>query len=426
MMTDYIIRFLTGDDALAAAVGYTADRAEWHRYRVVIVPSGFFESALYGTPSSLPSFPLLQLDNMPILYGTPHVELHGDTVVCHADIIASAFVLLSRYEEWVCADSHRDAHGRFMGSHSIPARGGFIHRPIVDEYGVWLRTQLRAPLVAPGFASVSLTHDVDTISHYRRLRGCLGGVKRALTGGHDRIRDILRSMQHIAGDPVFTFPFLLKNDAILPKAKVIYFIKSQIRTARYDYPGYSLQGEDFRYLLDLIRRYATDARLGLHASYYSGDHPEIIDRELQRLNEALDTDITINRHHYLRSLQPEDMTALTDCGITHDYTMGYADIAGFRLGTCRTVHFIHPRLRTVTPLLLHPLTMMDCTLSDPKYMALDYTGALAAACRLIDATHRYNGDLCLLWHNDTMSDPNIPSNYHPDLYHSLLLHISSL
>ena len=29
-------------------------------------------------------------------------------------------------------------------------------------------------------------------------------------------------------------------------------------------------------------------------------------------------------------------------GITDDFTMGYADIAGFRLGTCRSVRWINP------------------------------------------------------------------------------------
>jgi len=56
--------------------------------------------------------------------------------------------------------------------------------------------------------------------------------------------------------------------------------------------------------------------------------------------------------------------------------MGYADMAGFRLGTCRAVHWINPVKKELTSLKLHHLTIMDVTLSEKKYMYMNAHDAL--------------------------------------------------
>jgi hypothetical protein len=113
------------------------------------------------------------------------------------------------------------------------------------------------------------------------------------------------------------------------------------------------------------------------------------------------------------------MESLIDAHITDDYTMGYADIAGFRLGTCRAVRFINPATRQLRPLTLHPLTIMDCSLSGEKYMALQYHQALSYAKTLITQTKIYNGELSLLWHNTIFTT----NNYHKKLYSDLILYL---
>ena len=129
---DYVIHFLLGEGfgGLRPLVGYTSDVAQYGQYRVVIVPSGFFRDGVYGTAASLPALPLPAVEGVPILYGEPRVERVGDTVVVYADVVASAYFLLSRYEEMV-RRGVRDVHGRFPGRESVAARGGFIHRPEV-------------------------------------------------------------------------------------------------------------------------------------------------------------------------------------------------------------------------------------------------------------------------------------------------------
>ena len=116
---------------------------------------------------------------MPILYGKSLVQQVGDTMVVHADLVASTYFFLSRYEEYLHPDGYRDQHGRYMGKHSLPARGGFLHRPIIEEYAAFLRRcllQMGVAVAEPPqqFEHILHTPDVDTHTHFHLLRGAVG------------------------------------------------------------------------------------------------------------------------------------------------------------------------------------------------------------------------------------------------------------
>ena len=134
----YIISFLLREEELPGkltnAVGYTDNLAEMSRYKVVIMPSGFFDVGVYGTDAADPKLSLLEWEGVPLLFGTPCVTraYAGGPILIHADIVASTYYLVSRYEE-MYRRTERDAYGRFPGKKSLPYRAGFLHRPIVEE-----------------------------------------------------------------------------------------------------------------------------------------------------------------------------------------------------------------------------------------------------------------------------------------------------
>ena len=414
---DYIIQFLIRDEHNAHHVGYCNDKTQWSKYKVVIVPSNFFDDDIYGTQKSMPSLPLQEIEGIPLLFGTPKIEKFENTIICHADIIASTYFLISRYEEFINPNTNRDTHGRYIGKQSIPAKANFIHRPIIEEYGKLLRNLLEQidislPPIPQKINHIYLTHDVDSITNYRRLRGLIGGILR-----RENLTTILKSLINIKNDPAYTFTWILRQDNLLPTATQIYFIKATRNATGFDRPTYNLQGKNFKYLIKEILKSSPNAIFGLHASYKSGDTPDIIHDEQRLLQYAIENQqVTTSRHHYLRSLQPNDMESLIDAHITDDFTMGYADVAGFRLGTCRPVRFINPKTKRLTSLTLHPLTMMDCSLSETHYMNLNYKEALSYAQTLIKQTQKHNGDLCLLWHNTRFSN----DNYHSQLYSQII------
>ena len=400
---DYIKQFLLYGNAEAAQrVGYTADEQEWNQYAVVIVPNGFLGNSLV-----LPDM------------NRPQMEQRSKTLVIRTDLIYNTFFFISRAEELL--NHQRDEHGRFCARYSILGYGNRLQIPIIDEYAHILMKHLELDIPAPRYSHIYLTHDIDTISQYRHLRGFLGGLYRG------EWRQALNALTDIRRDPVYTFPWLIEQDAKVPTAEVIYFVK-HTQGKVYDYPQYNLQGTDYQQLETLLLQ--SHARLGIHSSYYGWEQgPK---NKEQRLNspdsKCSETNVTspgswllapgsfLHRSHYLRC-SIDNMQALADAGVTDDFTMAFPDQAGFRLQTSRPVRWINPKTYTLTPLTLHPLTVMDCTLSNTNYMNLQTEDEAYFFCeQLFDKVRQYAGDITLLWHNSNPSG----NPYHKSLYIKLL------
>ena len=405
---DYILHFLLGETVFAdvkTQIGYTDKREDFNQYKLVIIPSLFFESNCYGSKKLLPQLPLDNWEGTPLLFGTPETEQFGDTLILHADIIASTYFLISRYEETV--NPLRDNHGRFSGKESLPFKADFLHRPIVDEYGKSLREVLRnigfdIPEPPATIRKIYLTHDVDKLVHYRNFRSVAGAILR-LQNTKTALKTYFGGIEH---DPWYTFPWMfglnksLQNKLGNDICQTIAFIKSGGGEQPEDQPISDVFSKDFQTLFKFCRD--ENVIFGLHPSYEAGEQPELIQQEKQLLEKAVSTQIYYSRHHFLRSREPRDMQALIDAGITDDFTMGYADAAGFRLGTSHPVRWINPETKQLTSLILHPLTVMDSTLSDERYMALSEKEAHDYCIQLIEETKRHNGDLTLLWHNTSV------------------------
>ena len=116
------------------------------------------------------------------------------------------------------------------------------------------------------------------------------------------------------------------------------------------------------------------------------------------------------------------MQKLADAGITDDYSIGFADYAGFRLLTSRPVRWINPKSLQLTTLTLHPLTIMDCTLSNDNYMNLSEDEAYYACQQIIDKTYQNSGELTILWHNSIFAQ----KGYHKSLYPAVVRLIRDL
>ena len=372
---DYIITWLCyGDEEAAKRVAYTADEKALETYDVIIVPNG-----LLGKELVLPELK------------KPVVEqpAKGKAII-RTDIVYSTFFFSSRAEEIL--NTQRDEHDRFAAKYSVLGQKSRMQIPRLDEYGRLVLKLLDLPLPEPGFGHIYLTHDIDAISQYRSLRGALGGMKRG------EYRQVWNALMDIHHDPLYTFPWLVEQDAKVKHADSIYFVK-RTKGRGFDYPQYRLWGRDFRRLKHFLRH--SDVYLGVHGSYY-GTIPKI---EYSKMYRA----------HYLRC-SIEQLQRLADAGYTDDFTMGFADQAGFRLQTCRAVRWINPITMQLTNLTLHPLIIMDTTLSSERYMGLTEDEAYFLCERLIDKVRLHHGYLCLLWHNSNLNG----TTYHKSLYEKII------
>ncbi len=428
----YIIQFLAGESISSDVVnqiGYTSNVDEFANYKLVIKPSGFFNEDVFGTEKSLPVLPLKIWEELPILFGEPTTENVGDTIILHADLVASAFFLLSRYEEFI-RKNIRDFNGRFPGKESIAFRAGFIDRPLIDEYTQHLRKFLslagfEIPETEKRIHKIYLTHDVDNVSHFRNLKSLAGALLRGIKRRKEAARALKSFFGGLRFDPWYTFPFLYKiNSDLIQKigaerCETILFMRSSTSRFKEDKPIPNLIHPDYQRLINYSKR--KGVKIGLHASFASGINPEIIADEKKRLEHHAKITVCCNRHHYLNTREPFDMIALLHAGITNDFSMGYADMAGFRLGTCRPVQWINLLTGEVTALTLHSLEIMDVTLSDKRYMYMSAHDALQYCTQLIDKVENFGGELVLLWHN-TSVEKN-PNNYHRNLYQDIVKYL---
>ena len=378
-IVDYIITWLCyGDNEAAKRVAYTADEKELETHDVIIVPN-----RKLGRTIVLPDMGKVVVEQ----------PAKGKTII-RTDIVYNTFFFISRAEETF--NTERDEHNRFTAQFSILGQNNRLQIPLLDEHARLLMKQLNLPLPTPGFGHIYLTHDVDAITQYRSLRGAIGGLRRG------EKKQVWEAIRDIHKDPLYTFPWLMEQDKKVEsgerKVESIYFVK-QTHGRGYDYPQYSLNGRDYKHL----KKYLLDngAKLGVHSSYY-GDMPS---KPISPLH----------RSHYLtgsiRSLQQ-----WIKAGITDDFTMGFADAAGFRLQTTRAVRWINPYTYKLTSLMLHPLIIMDTTLSQENYMNLSEDEAYFLCERLIDKVRMHHGDLCLLWHNSNINN----TTYHRSLYPKIL------
>lgn len=430
----YIIRFLAGDhiqESILKKIGYTLDEQEIIKYKVVIRPSGFFDDALYGTEASIPALPLKLWEEVPILFGDETTETIGDTLVLHADIIAGTYYLISRYEEMVRRQV-RDPHNRFPGKESLPYKAGFIDRPIIEEWGLILRNKLREAGLKVSeppqeIRKVYLTHDVDQIAHYRNFRGMMGGVLRGIKRPKEAKQAIKSFFGGLIFDPWYTFPYLFKLDHELRqkmgenRCEIITFIRSYSGKRKEDKPIVNLAHPDYQTLIRYIRR--KKVSIGLHISYEAGCNPGLIPEEKRKLEKFTKKEIRYNRNHFLNNREPEDFEYLISSGITDDFSMGYADMAGFRLGTCKAVQWINPAKKVLTNLILHPLLIMDCTLHEKRYMYMNAHDAYQYCTNLIETVSKFNGEVTLLWHN-TMVEKN-SKLYHRKLYRDTIKYLQA-
>jgi len=384
---DYIKQFLTyGDKKAAKLIGYTENETDWQKYKVIIVPR-----KQTWTELTLPFMGQLPVDH--VERKTEDEEPHV-TYIIREDILYTCFFFISRAEELMV--SERDKHGRFAAANSILGQNNRLQIPLLDEYARSVMKLLGLPLPKSEFAHIYLTHDIDTIAQYRHLRGFIGGWLR------DGMDPVLDAVEDIKADPAYTFPWLVKQDKQVAKAEVIYFVKDT-PGKKYDYPQYKLHGMDWQRLYKYLK--SKKAQFGLHSSYY-GTLPH---RRLKTI------DYHLHRSHYLRC-DIDQMQRLVDAGFTDDFTMGFPDQAGFRLQTTRAVRWINPKTMQLTNLTLHPLIVMDCTLSNDNYMNLSEDEAYYFCQRLFDKVKQNNGDLCLLWHNSIFAQ----NGYHKSLYQLII------
>ena len=354
-------------------------------------------------PHTLPHHPLLS--GKPLAPALPApVSYRGLPAFCMTprgpDLLACIFYALSRYEEYL--PFMADAHGRFAGATSHAERYGYLRRPIVREWTAAIGQQLRAwfpDLPPPRRRPVEFTptYDIDLLwaYRYRGWRGTANLAKDFLTGHPHRALHRLAASD--LNDPFHTLPALerLHREQDL---RATYFWLLADASDRHDINPYPIPPAQAR----AMRILDATADQGLHPSYRSNAHPELVGTERQRMEAILGRPVTASRQHFLRLTFPATYRTLLAHGISDDYSMGYADRVGWRAGTNLPFPWYDLEREQQTQLILHPFAAMDVTLKN--YLALPAAAAGATIGELRTLLQPFGGPFSLLWHNSSFAE----------------------
>lgn len=317
------------------------------------------------------------------------------------DVFSATFFLISRYEEYY--PHLKDEHKRFKASQSVAFQQGFLNEPIVNIWTQHITSILKSnyPEYKPKTNVFKFipTIDIDNAFSYKEK-----GFVRVISGllfdffnlKSGRFKERFNVLLHRQKDPYDTYDYQIE---LIEKYSIhiIFFVLLG------DYGPYDknvpFQNKALRSLIKFLDDYGD---VGIHPSYASNSKPSMFKTEVGRLQHILNREIFYSRQHYLKLTLPQTYERLIEADITDDFTMGYAEVPGFRAGICTPFFFYDLDLEIETGLKIHPFAIMDGTLKD--YMKLEPEQCAAVYLPLIESVKKVNGHFITIWHNESFAE----------------------
>jgi len=353
-------------------------------------------------------------------------EYNSSGNVCNFDIIGFAYWALNRLEEYNVAPTALDKYGRFKSSHSHAFLNDYLDRPLVDEWIEILRVKCKevwpeAQLNTFNF-DIEISHDVDSVLRYGAISPTLF-VKKLFRGfGSENFwRFIYAPISYLTQniylsphDPENNFDWIMDISDRAEIKSTFFFITGQ-DVLRVD-PRYRFNSTAVRRLLKKIisRGHCIGLHPSLNSTFHSG-HIKSEWRALQRVTNIIGGNPISARMHYLQWVAGVTPRELRIAGICRDYSLGYADRAGFRASTCYHYELFDPVSLVSYGIEMRPLIIMDRTLTSSSYMNLNEDEILNRVKELSRKCHSVSGRLSILWHNGQLA-----SRQQQELYVRLL------
>lgn len=317
------------------------------------------------------------------------------------DIFASAFFMLTRYEEYL--PGKKDKYDRYRGKESMNFKANFLEKPMIDFYALDVREALRERYPQLQFRKRRFeyipTFDVDTAYayKYKSIKTNLGGFMRSLLlSDFGEFNDRLMVLMNRRKDPYDTFDYIChvcKKNGL--KSRFFFMVADQSRFDR----NISYQNEPFR---ELIKEIADKTEVGIQLSYKSHVSSERMQKEIKRLNDITGQMAIANRFHYQRFHIPHSYVRLAKIGMREDHTLGYAGRVGFRAGTCTPFPFFNLKHNLKTDFMVYPFAFMDSTFT--HYLKEDTKKATEKILMLMQYCKKAEGPLVGLWHNSSFTE----------------------
>jgi hypothetical protein len=341
---------------------------------------------------------------------SPLIEQKYNNSVVHYDILGLTYWMLARVEEIARADL--DEHERFPASSSHAYKHGYLDRPVVDEWmhilNQVIKRQWPKVQLCEHKYKIIVTCDVD---HPFLYTGKVKKVMRRFAGDLIKRRSVIRALKNLVGE--LCVPLGFWN--IDPNFRGLDFIMKQCEekniTASFFFITYITDdnldadggiNKNVTKLFNLIHKRGHE--IGIHPGYNSFNNREKINKTYELLvktfrKEGINQKKIGSRQHYLRWSTTQTPRILQENNLSFDTTLGYADMAGFRCGTCYQYLMFDALEQKILSLKQKPLIVMDGSVFNEKYMNLDQSSASEYILRLKGYCKKVDGSFVLLWHN---------------------------
>jgi len=317
-----------------------------------------------------------------------------------ADPIASIFYIVSRYEEYLSYSA--DEHDRFCASHAISKKFDWLHVPIADIWSEQVLLKVQKTYFEFVFAhpesGLTLTFDIDNTFAFKHKNAVqlLGGRVKDFLKGNNVNQELRRNVLHgNTPDPNDTFEQIVNYAHAGISVRLFWHLGD---FKKYDRNISWTNAVHQR----LIQKMNNTVPVGIHPSYASYLNEVVVKQERGRLEHIIKRPVFHSRQHFLKVRFPGTFQLLHNITIKHDYSLGFADDVGFRLGTARAVPFYNLMTDEVTDLMLHPFVYMDGTLN--QYLNLSPEAAKKTIEKLAEEVKKHGGNFMCIWHNDTIND----------------------
>lgn len=351
-----------------------------------------------GIREQVPNFivPFCQEDSVPqrplFLQETQQV------FICTEDLLASILFTLCRREEIDAPE--RDVHGRFPTAASVASRHNFLHRPIVDEYGLAFQQILKIliPAWRPAARTlrVKVSHDIDLLGIPFSLKSAIGHL---LQRGSPQscARDLVSLVSPLEPTYLSSVRTLCNLSSARGLRSALYWKASS--RGQFD-AGYDLGNPKIARVIDWAKKQG--AEMGLHPGYEAYLARPKLKEEVERYRKTVKDEKIGGRQHYLRWC-PATWEDWESCDLAYDSSVGFPDRIGFRAGTCIPYLPWLWESDRCAELLEIPLLVMDGAIIGDQGLKSDER--LMGVFELLRRCASVGGVFTLLWHNSSLLKP---------------------
>lgn len=340
-------------------------------------------------------------------YGISKSLFYKEECLSFNDIIdpfASIFYILSRMEEYTTIST--DKFGRFEGKNSVLFRFEWNEKVVCDRWSVDIinflnSTNCNLGEIEKPIVKIVPTFDIDNAYAYKYkgfFRTTLATLKDFALGRSKRLLERQKVQTGFMKDPYDTYDRIIELSKEGFDVKIFWLLGD---FAKYD-RSISYRRKKHR---NLIKRMSNSITLGIHPSFKSNSYEFYLHNEIERLEDISKNRVFSSRQHFLVLKFPKTYKTLIGQEIKDDYTMGFADIAGFRVGTARPINWFDLSKNKTSSLVLHPFAFMDGTLNE--YLKLTPSEAKEKISNLFKEVSQFGGEFTFIWHNETIGNYGI-------------------